>query len=264
MSEIVAAICKAAKRPIALFVDFDGTLVDLAEAPDAILVPDGLPALLEELSDVLGGALALVSGRSVSDIDAHLGRPKVAIAGSHGSEFRKAGGAVTPTTPDMTKQTATIAARLSVLHEQDPRLLVEPKTGSIAVHFRQAPERENDCRAAVRDAIASEPDWTILSGKAVFEARRKDVSKAEAVRALMARSPFAGRTPVFIGDDVTDEDGMAAAIELAGFGVKIGQGETLARFRIADVAGAHALLKALARNQFASTDSPITLATELN
>ena len=127
----------------------------------------------------------------------------------------------------------------------NPGLLMETKEGAVALHYRQAPELEATARDAMEEALNNAPDFTLVPGKMVFEARPSGVNKGDALRAFMREEPFIGRTPIFIGDDVTDEDGFIAAQELGGVGIKLGEGETSARMRIANVASVHALIKGL-------------------
>ena len=139
-----------------------------------------------------------------------------------------------------------IASDLQPLLQANPELLVEAKDGAVALHFRQAPELEQACAVAMREAVAVHPDFTLVEGKMVIEARPAGFDKGGALRAFMQEEPFAGRTPIFIGDDITDEDAFRVAQELGGIGIKLGAGETVARMRIADVASVHALLQGLA------------------
>jgi trehalose 6-phosphate phosphatase len=124
-------------------------------------------------------------------------------------------------------------------------LILEPKDGAVALHFRQAPELEEDCLLAMQAATAAHSGFALVPGKMVIEARPSGFDKGSALKAFMQEEPFAGRTPIFIGDDTTDEDGFRAAQELGGIGIKLGPGKTIARMRIADVASVYALLEGL-------------------
>src|SRR5690606_33318067 len=138
-----------------------------------------------------------------------------------------------------------IAHSLEALTVANPGLLVEAKDGAVALHFRQAPELENAVHQAMQDALLDHPQFTLVPGKMVLEARPIGFDKGAALRAFMQEEPFAGRTPIFIGDDRTDEDAFRAAQELGGVGIKLGPGDTIARMRIADVFSVRALLRGL-------------------
>ncbi|WP_326542511.1 trehalose-phosphatase [Pseudorhodoferax sp.] len=224
----------------ALFLDFDGTLVELAPEPDAIVIPPDLVPLLAALRERLGGALAVVSGRAVGAIDTFLHPLDLPVAGVHGSERRAADGnlVLLPTPSLDTVEQA--AARL--LHEH-PALAVEPKRGAVALHYRQAPQLEDICRRTMEAAVAASPGVSLLHGKMVFEAKSSLANKGKALDAFLQEPPFAGRKPVFLGDDTTDEPGFQVAQKLGGTGIKVGQGETLARHRIAGPAAVRAGLK---------------------
>jgi len=227
----------------ALYLDFDGTLAHFAEHPDGVTVDESLRALLERLCARQGGALALVTGRSLATLDALLGSHRYAGAGLHGLEWRVASGKTI-------SSASPVGARRYVraLQERfgkDPRLVIEDKGAAVALHWRQAPEKEKECIAAMREIVTS-PDFEILPGHLVVEARPRGADKGAAVRALSMHPPFKGRLPVFVGDDRTDEDGFRAAAAQGGHGVKVGPGATQARFRIPTVAGVHEWLAASA------------------
>ncbi|MEL6752075.1 MAG: trehalose-phosphatase [Pseudomonadota bacterium] len=230
-------------RPAALFLDFDGTLVELAETPDGVDVPPRLAWLLGRLSARVDGALAFITGRSIADLDTLLKAPAFAAAGVHGGEWRQADGDVeTHDGEPFDKERETVAAFAA----QDERFIVEQKSGGITIHFRRAPEREADAETAMRDAFADRPDFEILSGHMMWEARRVGVHKGAGIERLMAKPPFTGRTPIFIGDDRTDEDGFATINEMGGLSIKVGEGETLATARLPDIPAVYAYLERLA------------------
>jgi trehalose 6-phosphate phosphatase len=214
----------------ALFLDFDGTLVDIAPEPHAVIVPSGLVGCLEVLYRYLGGALALISGRPIEQIDAYLQPLRLPVAGVHGAERRSASGdlALALTHPLDHVQEAVL-----VLAAAHPGLRVEIKRGSIALHYRQAPELEPVCLETMQAAVRESPGVTLLAGKMVFEAKPGGASKGLAIEAFMHEPPFAGRIPLFVGDDITDEAGFATVQRLQGIGVKVGEGSTVAWERIA-------------------------------
>lgn len=209
---------------LALFLDVDGTLVPIAANPAAVVPSPDLPTLLAGAVQRLGGALALVSGREIESIDQLTAGLVPMLAGSHGAEFRF--GLGQPIwRPEPRPDIAGFAPEVLKLAERWPAILIEPKRAGIAVHYRQAPELAGDLRAALVAALAgrSRPDLSLLQGDHVFEIRSPAHNKGEAVRRLMAEAPFKGRRPIFIGDDVTDEDGFAAAVELGGTAIIVGE-----------------------------------------
>jgi trehalose 6-phosphate phosphatase len=229
----------------ALFLDFDGTFVDFAPEPDGIKLRPGSIDRLEAVSTRLGGALALVSGRRVADLDRFLAPLQLPAAGVHGQEFRPAVGdlRVQPTSPDLDEA----RRRLSTLIVSDDPLLVEDKGGALVLHYRKHPDQRGRAEALAAQTVAGLPDLHALPGHAIVEIRQHGISKAGALKLFIAAAPFAGRLPVFIGDDTTDEDGFRAAAEADGFGIKVGSGATAANFRLPDVSGVHAWLDALLR-----------------
>jgi trehalose 6-phosphate phosphatase len=225
----------------ALFLDFDGTLAAYAQHPDGVTLDAGLPGLLLRLRERLAGALAIVSGRTLDALDAIIGPPRYAGAGLHGLEWRLETG--------KTHRSATpvgagrILAALRERFGTDRRIVIEDKGAGVALHWRRAPERAAECIAFMREIVTT-PELEILRGHAVVEARPRGVHKGTAVRALSRHAPFAGRRPVYVGDDRTDEDGFRAALVLGGFGVKVGPEPSEARYRLASVDAVHQWLAA--------------------
>ncbi len=213
----------------ALFFDFDGTLVDIAPQPDAVIVPPQLPSTLEALSHYLGGAVALITGRPIAQMDEFLAPLHLPTAGVHGAERRSADGVMSLLS---TYSLAHVEAAVDALTARYPALRIERKRGSVAVHFRQAPELEDVCREAMQAAIAESPGLALMPGKMVFEAKPSAASKGHAIDAFMLEKPFAGRTPVFVGDDVTDEVGFCTVQSRGGLGVKVGAGTSAAWHRV--------------------------------
>jgi trehalose 6-phosphate phosphatase len=229
----------------ALFLDFDGTLVELAESPDAIQVPPALHTLLERLAHRLDGRLAVVSGRAIDDLDVHLGRCGIALSGSHGLELRLAGAAGAPVPAPEGLSAAREA--LTAFSADDPRLLVERKPASVALHFRRAPERAGEAEALVAD-VADRTGLAVQPGKMVFELRPAGADKGDAVRRLMREPPFTGARPLFVGDDLTDEHAFAAVAKLGGGGILVGPDRpSAAAWRLHDVAEVGVWLEAAAR-----------------
>lgn len=220
-----------------LLLDFDGTLVDFAPHPDAIELRPSTRDLLRRLTENFGGAVALVSGRRIESIDRFLTPLKLVAIGVHGQETRRYGGGVAVRTPS---PELGIARQRIVdsLPENDP-LLFEDKKSALVLHYRTCPEERERALGIAKRAVEGLPDLAMVEGHAIAEVREKNVSKADAV-AIVAQWPeFAGRKPVFVGDDTTDEDGFRAASKAGGFGVKVGAGGTAAEYRLADVGAVH-------------------------
>lgn len=221
-------------QQFALFLDFDGTLVEIAATPDAVVVMPGLPELLSGLRARLGGALAIVTGRPVAGIDQFLPGLSLDACGMHGLERRLAGRTAFPDDlADLSPKIAQLRARLA----SHPGVIIEDKRVGVAVHWRTAPDAELDARAAIDD-LARElgPAYKIQDGKAVSELVPARAGKGEGVRALMLSEPYTGRRPIFVGDDKTDEYGFAAVNDQGGISIKIGLGDTLANYRLSSTA----------------------------
>lgn len=214
----------------ALFLDFDGTLVDIAGQPHDVEVPHSLVQTLDSLNQSLGGAVAVISGRPITQIDDFLRPLKLAAAGVHGAERRSASGAMTLLTAPALDVVERAARKLA---GHNAGLLVESKRGSLALHYRQAPELEALCLSTMRDAVRESPGVTLLQGKMVVEAKPSGATKGGAIEQFLREAPFAGRAPLFVGDDITDEVGFASVQRMGGLGVKVGEGPTVAWQRIA-------------------------------
>ncbi len=203
----------------ALFLDFDGTLVEIAPTPEAVVVPAFLPPLLERLSARLDGALAIVSGRPIAQLDHHLPVPVVKV-GDHGGALRF--GAAEPVTgPPLPAPSPVWRARAEALAARFPGAMVEHKAHGLVLHYRLAPEAGEPAREALEVLVAETADFTLMPARMAWEVKPRAVSKGTAVAALLARAPFTGRLPVFVGDDVTDEAGMAAARAAGGVGLRL-------------------------------------------
>ncbi|MEJ8820531.1 trehalose-phosphatase [Variovorax humicola] len=233
----------------ALFLDFDGTLVALAETPEAIEVPPALIGLLGDLHDLLGGALAVVSGRQIDVIDRFLAPLRLPAAGEHGVQRRDARGNMQEQRPPDLEAVLDVANKLAGAH---PGLLVERKHAAVALHYRMAPDLEAVCREAMWAIIAHQPQLEMLHGKFVFEVKPAGINKGVAIDAFMHEPPFAGRVPVFAGDDTTDESGFAVVQPHGGIAIKVGGGPSLATHRLESTRAVFEWLVD-ARNLFAAT-----------
>lgn len=226
-----------------LFLDVDGTLLDLAEQPDAVSVDAHLLQLVKDLRVALGGALALITGRSVATIDDLFAPEKLSVAGQHGAERRDANGLLHTLTGGR-EGLRNAATQLRRLTENDPGLLIEDKGMSVAVHFRQAPELAGAAyNAATTIARRLGPGYELQTGKMVFEIKPSSHHKGTAIESFMKEAPFHGRVPLFIGDDLTDEYGFELVNRLDGLSIKVGPGESAARWRIADTGSVRTWLR---------------------
>lgn len=212
----------------ALFLDFDGTLTDIAAKPHAVRVPTGLVPTLSALHRVLGGALAIVTGRREADIDGFLNPLTLPLASEHGAQYRFGDGRRPSVDVPELGPVLQVAERLAGEH---PALLVEVKRASVALHFRQAPHLAPLCREALEHAMTGLAGLELLCGKCVYEVKPAGIHKGQAIAAFMREAPFSGRTPIFVGDDVTDEAGFATVIALGGLAVKVGEGPSRAQYR---------------------------------
>lgn len=226
----------------ALFLDLDGTLLELAPRPDLVVVDPALIALLQALSAHLNGALAIVSGRSINDVDTLLPEAVRCVAGLHGQEYRIDGvRAHGPTDAGIEAALVTIR-KLKAGGAIDA--LLENKGTAIALHYRQAPEQGLFVRR-MADELASIHGLKVLHGKMVAELVPLNASKALAISTLMREPAFAGRQPVAVGDDVTDEDAFSAALSLGGFAVHVGAARsTHAAYRLESVKAVKSWLRA--------------------
>lgn len=220
----------------ALFLDVDGTLIEFAPTPDAVKVGRRLVDLLGRLDAVLGGAAALVSGRPIAKLDDLFQPLRLPAAGVHGLERRDTAGQVTTAAIDCT---ALDRARIAFARfaADNPGVVLEDKGLSVAMHFRLAPHAETELnRLADRVQHELGPDFRLQFGKMLVELRPAGADKGSAIQAFMAEPPFAGRVPVFIGDDVTDEDGFATVNRLGGHSVRVGPADdTNAQWRAAGI-----------------------------
>ncbi|MBB6014067.1 trehalose 6-phosphate phosphatase [Aquamicrobium lusatiense] len=218
---------------LALFLDIDGTLLDIAQTPEAVVVPPGLPESLKRLAERLEGALALITGRSIGTVDALFRLPATAVSGLHGAEWRGADGR---TATIATTEAFELARRHLRRQTADmPGVVFEDKGAAIAAHYRLAPEREAQVRELM-EAIAGPvvDGWELQEGKQVVELRPRGRDKGDALVFFMSETPFRGRRPVAVGDDVTDEAMFAAANRLDGLSVRVGLDgrQSLARGRV--------------------------------
>jgi len=204
----------------ALLLDLDGTLLDLAPTPDEVVVPPGLLDVLRTVFEGLGGALAIVTGRPIDTVDALLGDVPFAVSGEHGGALRFAPGAPIER-PDVRPPPCAWIDRAAALEAEFPGSILELKARGFGVHFRLAPAAGPAVQRALSELVAGSADFELLHSAMLYEVRPRGIDKGTAVVSLMRRVPFLGRVPVFIGDDLTDEDGMRAARAMGGIGMRV-------------------------------------------
>jgi trehalose 6-phosphate phosphatase len=222
----------------ALLLDLDGTLLDIAPTPDAVVVPPGLLDVLRSLRQLLGDAVAVITGRPVETIDRLLGDAVFAVAGEHGGAIRHSPGGELER-PALPTPPAELVAAAEQLVAEHPGAIFEPKARGFSLHYRAVPSAGPALRNGLAALITGYNDFELLAGNMIWEVRPRGVDKGTAVAQLMERAPFAGRLPVFLGDDVTDEDGIAVAIKMGGAGLRVPE-------VFGDAAGVRAWLSAIA------------------
>lgn len=219
-------------RAWALFLDFDGTLVDIVERPTDVVVDAALPEALARLQERLGGALAIISGRPIAFLDDRLGSSRFDAAGLHGLEHRIGDDLFLCQAEDH-PALRPIVERLNEIARDKPGLIVEDKGCSVALHWRLAAHEKEFCIATAHAALESlGPDYRVQFGKAVAEILPSAAGKGKVIEAFLHEAPYRGRRPVFIGDDLTDENGFKIVNSLGGLSVRIGAGETIAQHRV--------------------------------
>ena len=234
------------ERDDAVFLDFDGTLADIAPAPGQVKVERGLPQLLDRVSARLGGAIAVVSGRPLVDLARLLYPFEGPAAGIHGLERRTARGEIIRPEPD-----ATIGGARSLLAgfvAATPGVVLEDKGLALSLHFRCRPEQASACLRTAREAARlSRNRLVVMQGKMVVELHPRAAGKGRAIARFLEEEPFKGRRPVFAGDDCTDEDGFAVVNRLGGVSIRVGSGgDTAALFQFSGVPAVMAWLSAFA------------------
>jgi trehalose 6-phosphate phosphatase len=222
----------ASAPPWALFLDFDGTLIEIADRPDAVVVPPDLGATLRTLRDRLGGALAIVTGRSIAVIDGFLAPDRFDVAGLHGAEYRLAGKLFPCRIEDHPELRLGIE-ELERRFASEPGILIEDKGCSVAVHWRLAPEAEDLASRTIAEmATALGSAYRLQLGKAVAEVLPARATKGGIIRHFLTQGPYRDRRPIFVGDDLTDEQAFEAVDGIGGISVRVGPGPTRARYRV--------------------------------
>ncbi|GHC73131.1 trehalose-phosphatase [Limoniibacter endophyticus] len=228
----------------AFFFDLDGTLAPIVEDPAKAAVPGKILRALAIISETSGGAVAVVSGRSIEMLDNFLSPVVLPLAGVHGMERRLSDGSSDNALVDEVALQA-LSANVERFCAHHPGLLFEEKPGSVALHYRTRSDLAETCARFAAD-LGANPAIRVLPGKMVFEFKLGVRTKADAIERFMSEAPFKGRTPFFAGDDVTDEFGFDAVNRLGGIGLKIGKEETKAQFHCEDITEFHAWMTRLA------------------
>lgn len=237
----------APRREWAYFFDLDGTLIDFADTPSAVRVSEELRRLLEDLHSTSGGAVALMSGRSIAEIDRLFPHIRIPVAGQHGIERRSAEGIVTRHAFPA-RRFESVRDGIAAAVASKPGLLLEDKGLSLAVHYRRAARLGSYAHRLARSVLSDlGEEFCLQPGKYVVELRPAGKDKGVGVLEFMTEAPFRGRTPVFVGDDVTDEYGFATVNKLEGHSVKVGPGRTAARWRLRNVQAVEQWLRSISR-----------------
>lgn len=235
MSEQAEWISPTASPGYAFFFDVDGTLAAIQSRPDEVFIPATVRQRVAALALQCQGAVALVSGRPIAELDALLAPLVLPAAGIHGAERRTGDEQIQRVTlpqPLLLELAAELARQMSTL----PGAELEDKGIAFALHYRRAPQHQPAIERLAAEMVARYPAFYLQPGKCVVELKPAGVSKGEAIGAFMQQPPFAGRIPVFLGDDLTDEAGFAVVNALGGVSIKVGEGESAAGYRLQDVA----------------------------
>jgi trehalose 6-phosphate phosphatase len=229
----------------ALFLDVDGTLLEIKDRPEDVRADTGLIALLEQLLLLFDGAMALVSGRSIEDIDRIFNGVSFPAVGAHGAELRQSSTTADAPTPEPLPD--RVLERLHDFIDRYDGLQLEQKQGGVSLHYRRAPELHKQCRSLVQQLMLElGPNFRLIEGKMVFEIAPQQHNKGEAIRQLLEAPAFSGRQPVFIGDDVTDEDGFVVVNAMRGLSIRVGEEKpTAARYMLNNVGEVRDLLQTI-------------------
>ncbi|AEX54652.1 trehalose-phosphatase [Rahnella aquatilis] len=234
-------------RQYAFFFDVDGTLAEIRSEPDAVTIPAEVRDHLQTLFAASSGALALVSGRPVEQLDQLVSPLELPAAGVHGAEMRDGSGTLHRVTlPANVAQEVqqTLEAGMAAL----PGTLLETKGMAFALHYRQAMLHQQQVLALAESVVAKFPELVLQPGKCVLEIKPRGKDKGAAIYTFMQQTPFSGRIPVFVGDDLTDEKGFEVVNAMQGISVKVGEGSSLAQYRVKTVRDVYRWIEALQRH----------------
>ncbi len=242
-----------ARADLAFFLDVDGTLIAIADTPDAVHVDAALLELLARLREASGGAVALVSGRAIADLEHHLGGLRLPLAGQHGLERRDAKGRVHVHAAPLAAN-AQIRTVFDALVARHPGLLLEDKGITLALHYRRVPRLASYVQRVAAQLVREVgAGLEVQRGKRVAEIKPAGFDKGSAMLEYLAEPPFRGRRPVYIGDDLNDEHPFFEVNRLDGISIKVGRGRSCARFRLADVGAVRAWLSGALRGGACAT-----------
>jgi trehalose 6-phosphate phosphatase len=218
----------------AVFLDFDGTLVDIADRPESVRIHAATLRRIARINERVDHALAVVSGREIAVVDEFLKPLKLPVAGVHGLERRDSTGRVHKA-PTNGSEFAFMAGAMARAVGGEKGIVIEVKPGAVALHFRLQPGFEPRCREIVEDLTRDRPDLAVQRGKMVYEIRSRGPNKGTVIKAFLEEPPFSGRVPIFAGDDLTDEAGFRVVNDLGGVSIKIGADQTAASYRARDI-----------------------------
>jgi len=240
----------------ALFLDFDGTIARIVEHPDAARPSMRWMRLVPRLRKAFGGALAIVTGRELADIDARFPRLEPLLVGAMYGSLRRGASGLSEAAADLADQFSAVAERLKPMVTRHDGLMVETKSAGVSLHYRARPDLADVCAAAIRAATAPYDLIEVIQGMCVYEARPVAVDKGRCIAAFMLEAPFIGRTPVFAGDDVPDEEGFRLVNARGGITIKVGAGPSDARFATESPATLAAWLETLLPERARPTPLP--------
>ena len=233
------------KARYALFLDFDGTLAPLQDNPDTVLLPPQGADYLCAVSEILGGALVIISGRDIRDLSKRIPN-EVWRAGGHGLDICARGEAPITQHANAPRE---LLERVKKIVDANQGARLEEKGTVLAVHYRQNPAIGPSLAETVEAEVAKTQGYRFQHGKMVLELKPEAANKGRALKTIMTRPPFMGKTPIMVGDDTTDEDAMSAAGELGGFGIKVGEGPSVAKHRLKDPDAVWNWLKGIVNDQ---------------
>ncbi len=217
-----------------IFLDFDGTLVEIQDHPDDVRVDASTLRFVERLRGKMGGALALITGRDIDVVDRLLHPLVLPVAGVHGLQRRDAAGRLYTPVIDQ-RIVEAIASNIESTFSEEPGVIIEKKTGAVALHYRLRPDFETRCVELAQGIVRDRPELHLIKGKMVCEIRLDGNDKGAVIETFLAERPFKGRKPIFAGDDATDESGFGAVNACGGLSINIGGNPTSAKFRAASV-----------------------------
>jgi len=232
----------------ALFLDVDGTLLDIAERPEYVMADPGLVVTLQEVAKTLGGAMALISGRQITEINRIFHPARFPASGAHGAEYQDSAGR--SRNKSVKSLPAAVVREIQAFADSHRELLLEHKQFGVALHYRQGPKLQSKCHETMNSVAGRvEDDFRLIDGKMVYELTPRSLDKGVAVAEFLGADPFRGRRPVYVGDDTTDEDAFIATNRLSGTSIRVGRAQkTQASFVLEDVDAVRRWLEQIIEN----------------